>query len=109
MQATIHIGLVEDQLLFRQGMKAILSSWPELQVVFESSEGYTVCERLASASLRPDVMLLDLSLPPNGKEEFSGKQVTIELVKNFPEIKIIILSIANDESLIAQLIESGAH
>lgn len=109
MHPTINIGLVEDQLLFRQGMKAILSSWPELQVVFESAEGYTVCDKLKDIAVLPDVMLLDLSLPPNGKEEFSGKHVTADLTKHFPDIKIIILSIANDEDLIAQMIESGAH
>jgi DNA-binding NarL/FixJ family response regulator len=105
----IYIGLVEDQLLFRQGMKAILAAWPEIEVVFESAEGYTVVDRLNEMPLVPQVMLVDLSLPPQGEKEFSGKEVTVALLKHFPEIKVIILSAHEDENFIAQLIENGAH
>ncbi len=109
MQEKINIGLVEDQFLFRQGMKAILSAWPDIAVVFEAAEGYTVVEKLKGSNVIPHVMLVDLSLPPDGAREFSGKEVTIALLKNFPDIKIIILSGHEHESFIAQLIESGAH
>jgi two-component system, NarL family, response regulator NreC len=105
----ITVGLVEDQLLFRQGMKAILAAWPEIDVIFEAAEGYTVIERLKEVGAVPQVMLVDLSLPPQGQKEFSGKEVTVALLKQYPEIKIIILSGHNDENFIAQLIESGAH
>lgn len=109
MQTVIQVGLVEDQLLFRQGMKAILSAWPNIEVIFESAEGYTVIDKLNSMSVVPNVMLVDLSLPRHGDKEFSGKEVTQTLLKNYPEIKIIILSAHEDENFIAQLIESGAH
>jgi two-component system, NarL family, response regulator NreC len=105
----IKIGLVEDQLLFRTGMKAILSTWPELQIVFESAEGYTVIEKLKTLADLPDVMLVDLSLPPNGKREYSGLELTRDLCLYFPNIKIIILSVHDDENFIARLIEEGAH
>jgi two-component system response regulator NreC len=109
MQEKINIGLVEDQFLFRQGMKAILSAWPEIAVVFEAAEGYTVIDKLKESKVIPHVMLVDLSLPPDGTREFSGKEVTLALVKNFPDIKVIILSAHEDENFIAQLIENGAH
>jgi len=109
MRQKIRIGLVEDQILFLQGMKAILSLWPNLEVVFESGEGYTILDKLNASSVLPDVILLDMSLPPLGKEEFGGKEVTIVLNKNFPNIKVIILSAHNEERLIAELIESGAN
>lgn len=109
IQNKINIGLVEDQFLFRQGMKAILSAWPEIDVIFEAAEGYTVLEKLKEMSVLPQVMLVDLSLPPQGQKEFSGKEVTVVLRENFPDIKIIILSGHEDENFIAQLIESGAH
>lgn len=105
----IKIGLIEDQFLFRQGMKAILSAWPEINVVFESAEGYTVLEKLKSIMEIPQVMLVDLSLPPQGQKEFSGKEVTVALLKYFPDMKVIILSAHEDENFIAQLIENGAH
>jgi DNA-binding NarL/FixJ family response regulator len=105
----ITIGLVEDQFLFRQGMKAILGTWPDLEVVFESPEGYSVVDKIKAGATQPDVMLVDLSLPPKGKEEFSGKEVTLALREHFPDVKIIILSGHEDENFIADLIESGAH
>jgi DNA-binding NarL/FixJ family response regulator len=109
MENKINVGLVEDHFLFRQGMKAILSAWPEIDVVFESAEGYSVIDKLKDASVLPHVMLVDLSLPPFGQKEFSGKEVTVALRENFPDIKVIILSGHEDENFIAQLIESGAH
>ena len=109
MQNKIHIGLVEDQSLFREGMKAILSSWADFEVVFEAADGYSVIEKLKESSVLPHVMLVDLSLPPLGKEEFSGAQVTDALRQFFPEIKILILSVHQDENFIAHLIERGAH
>jgi two-component system, NarL family, response regulator NreC len=109
MQETIYVGLVEDQLLFRQGLKAILSSWTDIQVVFESAEGYSVIDKLREATVLPHVMLVDLSLPPKGAQEFSGKDVTLALTSQFPDMKIIVLSGHNDENFVAQLIECGAH
>jgi DNA-binding NarL/FixJ family response regulator len=105
----IKIGLVEDQLLFRKGMKGILNSWSELEIIFESAEGFTVIEQLKLHMDVPDVMLVDLSLPPNGNKEYSGVELTKELLAHFPNIKIIILSVHDDENFIARLIEEGAH
>ncbi len=109
MEGKINIGLVEDHFLFRQGMKAILSAWPEIDVVFESAEGYSVIEKLKETTVLPHVMLVDLSLPPLSQKEFSGKEVTVALRENYPDIKVIILSGHEDENFIAQLIESGAN
>lgn len=107
--ATIRIGLIEDQLLFRKGIKAILSAWPEIEVMFESEDGYSVIGRLQETEPLPDVLLVDLSLPPDGNKEFSGVQVTDAVRAAYPDIKIIILSIHQDENFIAQLIQHGAH
>jgi len=109
MPDKILVGLVEDQYLFREGMKAILNTWPDIAVVFESAEGYCVSEKLSNAAHIPDVMLVDLSLPPNGKTEFSGLHVTQYLTEAYPQMKIIILSVHDDENFINQLIECGAH
>src|SRR6478736_6076819 len=109
MSDKIHIGLIEDHFLFRQGMKAILSAWAEIEVIFESAEGYNVISKLKSIETIPQVMLVDLSLPSDGQREFGGKEVTVALREHFPDIKIIILSGHEDENFIAQLIEHGAH
>lgn len=105
----INVGLVEDQFLFRQGMRAILSAWPDIDVVFESADGYSVIDKLKDAKNLPHVMLVDLSLPPNGNKVFTGRDVTTALAAHYPDIKVIILSGHSNENFIAQLIEHGAH
>lgn len=109
MEEKIYIGLVEDQSLFREGMKAILSYWKNIEVIFESENGFSVVQKLKAAQQVPDVLLVDLSLPPDGEKEFSGMDVTDAVRQTFPGMKILILSVHQDENFIAQLIEHGAH
>lgn len=109
MKEKITIGLVEDQVLFRNGIKAILGSWEDLEVIYESGDGYSAIGSLQKAEQLPDVMLVDLSLPPDGDRPYSGEQLTVDLAEHFPEIKVLILSAHQDEKFIARLIEIGAH
>lgn len=109
MNTKIKIGLVEDQLLFRSGLKAILGNWSDLKVMFESAEGYTVIDQLKKNDDRPDVMLVDLSLPAFNGKEYTGEELTRDLAKYFPDIKVLILSVHDDENFMARLIEMGAH
>ncbi|NOS94063.1 MAG: response regulator transcription factor [Cyclobacteriaceae bacterium] len=104
----IRVGLVEDQLLFRQGLKAILSYQKDIEVVFESADGYSVIEKLSAGKDLPHILLVDLSLPPNGKKEYNGLQLTDDICSQFPDIRVLILSVHNDDNLIAQLIQHGA-
>lgn len=109
MGEKIHIGLVEDQLLFREGMKALLSTWPTFEVIFECADGFSVLERLNESTVLPDVLLVDISLPSQDGVEFDGIAVTEAVIDSHPGIKVLILSVHNDESFIAELIERGAH
>jgi len=106
---TIKLGIVEDQQLFLNGIKAILSAWPRMEFVFESPNGYSVIEKLTNSENIPNVMLIDLSLPPNGYEEFNGWRVVEVLKMHYPEMKLLVLSAHDDEYLIAKLIEEGAN
>ena len=109
METRLLIGLVEDQLLFREGLKGILNGHNDLEVIFESSDGFSVIEKLGECQSVPDVMLVDISLPPNGKQEFNGLAVTNALTRNYPDMKILILSVHDDENFISQFIANGAH
>ena len=109
MSEKIHIGLVEDQLLFREGMKALLTTWPAFEVVFESADGFSVIDSLKVSPTLPDVLLVDLSLPEKDGVEFDGISVTESVIEIYPNMKILILSVHNDENFIAELIERGAH
>jgi DNA-binding NarL/FixJ family response regulator len=108
-QNGIHIGLVEDQFIFREGMKSLIQNWPNMSVIFESGDGHSVIEKLKQTSFRPDVLLIDFSLPPLGEQEFNGLDVIQAVTNHFPDIKILMLSIHDDENFIAKVIEYGAH
>ncbi|MGQ3012283.1 MAG: response regulator [Flavobacteriales bacterium] len=102
----IKIGLVQDQVLFREGMNVILGNRPELEIVFESSDLHSVPEKLRQSGQLPDVMLLDLSLPAPGT---GGEDLTRALRSACPGMKVLILSVQRDESHITRLMELGAH
>lgn len=109
MQGKIYTGLIEDQVLFREGMKAIINTWEDIEVVFESADGFSVIDKLKDCEVVPHVMLVDLSLPPQGQKEFNGLHVTQVLNEFYPEMKILIISVHDDDNFITQLIECGAH
>jgi two-component system, NarL family, response regulator NreC len=109
MRDVINVGIVEDQSLFREGMKAILNTWPDINMVFESADGYSVAQKLRDSHIIPDVMLVDYSLPALEGKEFSGLHVTQTLTQLHPDMKILILSVHDNEHFINQVIEQGAH
>lgn len=109
MEEKIKLGIVEDQLLFRNGMKAILEAWEEMEFVFESPDGFSMLDRLENSIQIPDVMLVDLTLPKKENEEFNGWKVVSVLKEQYPEMKILILSVHDENYLIAKLIEAGAN
>lgn len=109
METKIKIGLVEDQKLFREGIIAILNMRPDIEVIFQSPDGYSVKERLSNETVIPDVMLIDLTLPMDGEKEFNGWDVLKMLQANYPEMKSLILSVHDDQYLISKMIQEGAH
>jgi DNA-binding NarL/FixJ family response regulator len=109
MEGTIKIGIIEDQILFREGIKAILNQQDNFEVIFESADGFSVIEKLEKTAVIPDVLLVDLSLPPQNKKEYSGLHLTLALAEKFPDIKVLILSVHNDENFMSEMIKNGAH
>lgn len=111
MDKTIKVGLVEDQELFRQGIKALIDSWQEFDVVFESSDGYSTLQKLATAAELPYILLVDISLPkdPETGREYSGIDLLRELKVRFPQILVLMLSVQEDRYVMAQCIEMGAN
>lgn len=105
----IHIGIVEDQQLFIEGIKAIIRQWDQMEIILEANDGFSFMEKLENAELVPDVVLVDLNLPEKDGKKFSGLDITNEVRIRNPDMKIIILSVHNDENHIAHLITAGAH
>ena len=97
----IRVLLADDHNLVRAGIRALLQNFPDIQVVAEAENG-----REAMALIRthnPDVVLMDIAMP-----ELNGLDATAQLVKEFPKLRIIILSMHVTEGYVLAALRAGA-
>ena len=100
MKTKINIALVDDHSLFRQGMVSLLTTYPDLDVLIETSNGETVFTHSSWESIH--VLLLETEMPA-----MNGIEMMIQLKKKYPLIRIIILMSNYDSELIFRLTELG--
>ena len=100
----MNIAIADDQNLFRKGMVALIGSFEEMSLVFEAENGRVLLDLIAAAVVKPDIILLDLQMPVlNGLE-------TLKILKeNYPEIKVVVLSVHEAENFILATIQAGAN
>jgi two-component system, NarL family, invasion response regulator UvrY len=90
----VKVGLVDDHILVRDALANIVRSFDEFSVSLLAENGKDFIEKLNSTSI-PDILLLDLNMP-----EMDGHETLQWISKNHPEIKILILTMYNADSLI---------
>ncbi len=95
------ILIADDHAIVRTGLRTLLKEEPTLELVGEASGGYEAIEQVKATS--PDILLLDLSMP-----DLDGIGVTKELKPDFPQLRILILTIHEDEALVREAIKAGA-
>ncbi|MDN4606759.1 response regulator [Sporosarcina highlanderae] len=95
------ILIVDDHQLFREGVKRILDFEDSFEVVGEGDDGSEVTELYRR--FEPDVVLMDINMPG-----MNGVEATEKVKNEFPDAKIIILSIHDDESYVSHALKSGA-
>jgi DNA-binding NarL/FixJ family response regulator len=101
MAAKIKILIVDDQTMFRQGMRMLLSSQPDFEIVGEAADGEDA--QVKAAQLRPQVVLMDLRMPV-----LDGAAATRRLRAAHPEMRVIVLTTFDEDEAIFDGLRSGA-
>lgn len=99
----IKIALVDDELLFRQGLKSILGLDKEIEILFDASDGNDLLKQLKEASVLPDIIVTDLNMP-----NLNGVETTKILRSDYPNIKVIALTSYFSKPFIVNMISLGA-
>lgn len=104
----INIAVVDDHHLFRAGLISLLKDHDGLNVVLQASNGRDLFKQLKNHAesgkrILPDIVLLDIQMP-----EMNGIETTLQLQEDYPAIKIIILTMHNEEEFIFDLMNKGA-
>lgn len=98
---TTRIVLVDDHEIVRLGLITLLEDQPGFQVVGEAGNAADAVQ--AVATLRPDVVLMDIRMPGDG-----GIEATRQITARFPEIKVVMLTSFADDELVLRAISAGA-
>ena len=97
----LRILLADDHKIVREGLRLLINSQPDMQVVGEAANGREVLVK--ARELKPDVVVMDLSMP-----ELNGLQATERLKIERPEMKVVALTAHEDEAYLRQLCKVGA-
>lgn len=100
MEAT-KIVIIDDHQLFREGVKKILDFEDSFAVVAEGDDGAEAVDLVRQHD--PDVIIMDINMP-----HMNGVEATKQLIEQFPEAKVIILSIHDDENYVTHALKTGA-
>ena len=98
---TIRVMLVDDHQLMRDGLRALFAQDDEFEVVGEAGDARTAVELVAAR--RPHVVVMDVSLP-----DLSGVEATRQVLGRAPEVKVVALSVHDDQQYVAGMLEAGA-
>ena len=95
------VVLVDDHVLLRNGLASLVDNFGNYKVIFQADNGKYFIEKLDPENL-PEIVLLDVNMP-----EMDGYETALWLKENYPEIKILALSMYDNESAIIRMFKAG--
>jgi len=97
----IKILIADDHAIVRAGLRALIHSEPTMELVGEATGGFETIELVEKS--QPNVLVLDLSMP-----DLDGIAVTKKIKPQFPDVRILVLTIHDDEALLKAALKAGA-
>lgn len=104
MAKKIILGIADDHRLFREGLISIFRQYPAIEVVMEAANGQELLDKIAAAATLPEVVLMDLDMPV-----LDGIKTTEILKKTYPQIKVLVISMHNQDQIILKMLDLGAN
>jgi DNA-binding NarL/FixJ family response regulator len=98
----IHVAIIDDHKIFRDGIKMSLKDRPFIKIIWEAEDGEEMMHRIGLRT--PDILLMDLRMP-----KFDGINALKLLKAGHAHIKIIILSMYDDQEMVTKMMEIGAN
>mgnify|MGYP001038561719 CR=1 FL=1 len=95
------VVIAEDYTILREGLRALLSSAPDLEVIGEAENGLSAIRCVEN--MKPDLVLMDLSMPKT-----NGVDAIREIKKKFPDIKVLALTVHKNEEYVLASLKAGA-
>ncbi|MFC4144522.1 response regulator [Pedobacter mendelii] len=102
MKSAIKVLLAEDHTILRNGIIALLDDEPNIKIVADAKNGHEVLDYLNSG-IQTDVVLTDINMP-----DMNGIELISNLRTNFPDVKICVLTMLDDEKHVNQSLDAGA-
>jgi DNA-binding NarL/FixJ family response regulator len=97
----VRVLLTEDHWLVQASLKSLLSDFTDIEVVAEASNGREALDLIAQH--RPDIVLMDISMPG-----LNGLEATRRIIKEHPEVRVVVLSMHTGEDYVLQALRAGA-
>jgi DNA-binding NarL/FixJ family response regulator len=101
MSAAMKVLVVDDHEVVRQGIRMVLETDPDLQVVGEAASGEDAIERVRE--LKPNVVVMDIGMPG-----LSGFEATRRIRQSHPDVQVLALTVHDSEAYVFQMLQAGA-
>ncbi len=99
----ITVALADDHTMFRKGLAHMINMEPDMEVVVEAGDGIELLKNIALLKSPPDLCILDVNMP-----KMDGRETIIHLRKEYPTVRVLILSMVDHEHILIEMLRQGA-